>query len=112
MAELVVDDTHVEVVLSTMEQLGALRRTMRVPLSSVVNVEYRDEARSGMSGLRAPGTALPGGIKLGTWRSRTKKTFVATSGKQPGYVIDLSGESVDRLVVASPRIKALDSLAN
>lgn len=112
MADLVVDDTHIEIVLSTLEQVGALRRTVRVPLSSVVSVRYADAARSGVSGIRAPGTAIPGGLKLGTWRSRSRKTFVATSGDRPGYIIDLTGESLDRIVVASPRIEALDSLTS
>jgi len=109
MATLTVHDNHVEVELSLVERIGSLRRQARYPLDSIVSVRRVDVARREITGLRAPGTYWPGSVALGTWRKRWSKSFVAVRGKGPGYVIELDNQDVDRLIVESPPIGALDS---
>ncbi len=113
MAHLTVGDGQLEVELSRWEKVGSLRRSnVSVPLSSVVSVTRLDNARDGIRGMRAPGTGLPGVIALGTWRTRRTVDFVAVSGSEPGYQIELQGESFDRLVISSAPIAELDALTS
>lgn len=112
MADLIVDDQHIEVALSRVEQIGALRREVRFPLGSISSVRWVDVARREISGIRAPGTHWPRGIALGTWRKRGTKSFVAVRGSGPGYVIDLDGEDFDRLIIETAPIEALEGFTS
>ncbi len=112
MAGLIVERSSLTVVLSPAEKLGAARRSdIVVPLSSIVAVRRVDEVRREIRGLRAPGTRLPN-LAIGTWRRRGSRDFVAMYRRESGYVIELRGESFDRLLVTSPPVLELDDLAD
>lgn len=111
MAQIVLDDDHLTVELSNKEKAGALRlHDVVVDRSSITAVTRLDDAREAIHGIRAPGTAWPGTIALGTYRTRTTRDFVAVYAKRPGYRIDLDGEHFDHLVVSSPPIAELDAI--
>lgn len=102
MARLDVRDGHLRVELSRWESVGALSRSFAVPLSSIVSVTRVPEAGREIGGLRAPGTGVPGVVALGRWRRRGGRVdFVATRRRDPGYVVELTGERFDRLVISS-----------
>lgn len=90
--------------LSRNERLGAFHGDVRVPVSSVASVRPVESAVREARGLRAPGTAFPGRIALGTWRRRGSKDFVATHRRGPGVVIELEGQNFGRLVVSGTDI--------
>jgi len=81
------------------EQLGALHADIRVPLRHVVHAEVVENPWRLLRGLRAPGTALPGLIMLGTSRRRGKKDFCAIYRGKPAVVVQLRDEAFDRLIV-------------
>lgn len=100
MARLLVENGSLVVRLRSLEALGALHRSVRVPMANVVSVEPSDDLWGTLSGLRAPGTGFPGVIALGTWRYRGGKDFVAVyQGK--GVVVELSGAEWGRILVSS-----------
>ncbi|MEZ5341496.1 MAG: hypothetical protein R2706_08610 [Acidimicrobiales bacterium] len=108
MASIHIDDTFLEIRMSRLEKLGALRRQVKVPLDSIVSVTPVDRARSAIKGVRAPGTGVPGGLMLGTWRGRGGRSFVAVRGRGPGYVIELQDQKDTRLIVESEVVPALE----
>ena len=98
MAELRIDGDDLVLELSGKERFGAFHGDVRVPVSSVTAVRPVDSAVREVRGLRAPGTAFPRRIALGTWRRRGSKDFVATHRRGPGVVIELEGQDFGRRV--------------
>jgi hypothetical protein len=87
--------------LSGLEQMGAMRSGVRVPLASITAVRVSDHPWSELRGIRAPGTGSPGVISLGRRRGRGTTDFAAVYGRGPAVVVDLQGVSFDRLVVSA-----------
>ena len=58
MAQLIVDDTHVHVLLHPLEKLGALHRDFSVPRSAVTLARATDRPFAEIRGLRVPGTGV------------------------------------------------------
>jgi hypothetical protein len=58
-------------------------------------------------GLRAPGLALPGRRKLGTWRSATGQVLVAVHGHRPAVRIVLDGQRYTSLLIATDAAEEL-----
>jgi hypothetical protein len=67
------------------EKIAGLLRDQDIPLSAVRAAEVVPDGLAAARGLRAPGLALPGRRKVGTWRSPTGKTLVAVNGPAPPY---------------------------
>ena len=63
--------------LSPLEKLAALREDVRVALTAVHGIDLCHEPFRELRGIRAPGTAVPGRLALGTWRYGEDKDFVA-----------------------------------
>ncbi|MGB8963636.1 MAG: hypothetical protein WCC38_16990 [Pseudonocardiaceae bacterium] len=99
MAKLIINDRDVTVSLSAVEKLEALHGNVVVPRSAVAQVRTVLNGMVEVHGLRAPGTGLPGVIKVGTWRSREGTTFGVCHGCRSAIVLDLVGAPYDRLVV-------------
>lgn len=100
MARLLVENGSLVVRLRRLETLGALHRSLRVPMANVVSVEPSEDMWGTLSGLRAPGTGFSGVIALGTWRYKGGKDFVAVyQGK--GVVVELAGAEWGRILVSS-----------
>ncbi|MEV4709313.1 hypothetical protein [Actinoplanes sp. NPDC049316] len=62
--------------LTTAEKVAGLRGDVTVPLTAITSVEVVPDALTAARGLRAPGLALPGRRKIGTWRTRSGAEFV------------------------------------
>jgi len=88
------DDIHVR--LSRWEHLGALHRDLSAPLSAVRSIDEQDDLWKLIRGMRAPGTAWPGAIMLGTTRYRGGKDFCAVYRHRPGVVVTLEGQEFAR----------------
>lgn len=90
MANVDVAANKVVLRLTALEKLGALHGDVHVPRAAVRGVHVAPEPLSEVRGIRAPGTGVPGRIKLGTWRRRGgRKDFVAAYRGRPAVVIDL-----------------------
>ena len=99
MAELVIDNESLTVVLSAAERVEALHRNVTVPRAAITGVRAVVDGMDEVRGLRAPGTGLPGVVMVGTWRSGDSTTFAVCHGRRPAVVVDLTGQAFDRLVV-------------
>ncbi len=99
MAELRIHDEDVQVRLSALQELGAVRRSFAVPRSAVAHVEVVDEPFSRIRGIRAPGTGWPKTIALGTWRGRGTKDFLSIRKDERAVLIELEGQDFDRLLI-------------
>jgi hypothetical protein len=108
MAKLEVVDGRVEVRLSTLERIGALRGDVSVPVGAVLDVRTSGYPFGELRGIRAPGTGFPKVIALGTWRRRGGKDFVAVYQGQSAVVVEvLPGSEFDRLIVGIDDPKAV-----
>ena len=102
MADVFLDNDRLQVVLSPLEHVGALHGDLEFPVSSVRSATTSSDPFAPVRGLRAPGTGWPGGIALGTWRSRRHgRTFAAAYRHRPALVIDLDDAYWSRLVVST-----------
>lgn len=107
MAALVVDGADLVVRLNPLEQLGAMRANVRIPLSSITAVRVSETPSSELRGIRAPGIGIPGVISLGTRRGRGFRDFAAVYYLKPAVLaIDATGARFDRLVVSASREEA------
>jgi hypothetical protein len=77
--------------LSFWEKMGALHLSPRTSIDSIESIEFIDQlwGSSTLRGVRAPGTALPYVLLLGTLRGRNYRDFVAMKGRGEGVVITL-----------------------
>jgi hypothetical protein len=77
--------------LSFWEKMGALHLSPRTSIDSIESIEFIDQlwGSSTLRGVRAPGTALPYVLLLGTLRGRNYRDFVAMKGRGEGMVITL-----------------------
>src|SRR4051812_50203014 len=99
MADLVVSDTSVTVVLSAAERLESVRGDVSVPRSSVVGARQVPDGLAEVHGIRARGTTFPGVVVVGSWRESGSVTFAACHGHRPPVVVDLAGQACDRPLV-------------
>jgi len=88
--------------LSLLERFGAcVTHDLALPLAAIRSVRVSDDAWSELRGVRAPGSAIPGVVALGTRRHSLGRDFVAIYGKGPAVVVELAGAHFARLVVSS-----------
>ena len=99
MAELVIDDESVTVVMSAVERLESLHGDLTVPRSAVAAARAVGDGLAEVHGLRAPGTGVPGTLLVGTFRDAQTTTFAVCHHRRPAVVVELSGQAYDRLVV-------------
>jgi hypothetical protein len=100
MATIAVDGNDLVVRLSALENIGALRGDIRLPLACVRAVRVSGTPWSELRGIRAPGTGVPGVISLGTRRGSGFHDFAAVYGRRPALIVEMTGASFDRLVVS------------
>jgi len=91
MARVMREGNELILQLSFWEKLGALNTNPHTSLDSIEKIEYIDQlwGSSTLRGVRAPGTAIPYVVLLGTLRGRGYKDFVAMVGRGEGVVITL-----------------------
>lgn len=112
MATYEIQGDELIVRLSGWEKVGAMRGDIRVPLDAITTVREVDAASRELRGWRAPGTGFPGRIALGTWRGRGSKDFVAAYRRHPGFVVELEGQTFDRLVLSGDVPAGLEQKVN
>ena len=115
MAKLVKVGSELILELSIWEKLGALHNSPRVSADAVEKVEFIDQlwGSSTLRGIRAPGTALPYVVLLGTLRGRGYRDFVAMSGRGEGVVVTLKSGPFARWIFTLRQPKSdLDSLVS
>ena len=91
MARVMREGNELVLQLSFWEKLGALNASPHTSLDSIEKIEFIDQlwGSSTLRGVRAPGTAIPYVVLLGTLRGRGYKDFVAMAGRGEGVVITL-----------------------
>jgi hypothetical protein len=99
MAELIVDGDNLEVRLKALEKAEAVHGEVRVPISSVRNVEVLDDAVAAVHSFRV-GTGAPGWVAIGTFTSRNSHIFAVVHHNTPrGVRVTLEGAHFDELIV-------------
>ena len=81
------------------EKLAGLVRDLEVPLSQVGAVTVEPDGIRAARGLRAPGLAVPGRRKIGTWRGLGRRTAVSVTKGEPAVRIQLEGCTFDELLI-------------
>jgi hypothetical protein len=106
MATLRLDGDDLVLHLSWIEKVGALRGDLRVSRASVRTVDVVPSPMRQVRGLRAPGTAVPFLLALGTFRGAFGQDFVAATRK-PGIVVSFRSGPWARLVVSTPEAETI-----
>jgi hypothetical protein len=107
---LEVRDGELVVTLTWVDACLALRRRFRIPVGAVRGVAVAPRSAVPATGLRAPGTGLPGVIRAGSYGFGSKRDFwFARRAKTLLVVVLEPGQAYRRLVleVADPREVAL-----
>lgn len=88
--------------LSRREQFFALHREPRAPKAALQSVVQVTDPwnRTTLRGLRAPGTAIPYVVLLGTMRFRGGKDFTAIYKRKPANVYTFSSGEFKRWIVS------------
>lgn len=98
-----VSDQFLVVTLTGLDRLTALRGRLRVPTSSVRSIAAQARRKVPHTGLRLPGTALPGVIRAGSYGLGEHRDFWLTRRAQKVLVIELApGQSYRRVVLQVP----------
>lgn len=87
-----IQDGALSVRFSRLEKIAGLVRDQHIPLAAVSEVEVVADGLDATHGLRAPGLALPGRRKVGTWRSRGGKSLIAVRGRGAAVRLTLEGQ--------------------
>src|SRR3954462_5540391 len=91
MATLQLTPTHLTVRFTPAEKIGGLVRDVELPRTAVRSAELVTGPLGQGRGLRAPGLALPGVRKVGTWRRRGDRTLVCVRKGQLAVRVRLDG---------------------
>ena len=93
--------TTLTISFTTREKIGGLVRDQQIPLRMVRDVEVVSDGLAAVRGVRAPGLALPGRNKIGTWRSREGKSLVAVRAHQPALKVTLAGHRYSSMLITA-----------
>ncbi len=94
--------SQLEIRLSPWEKAAGLLRDLRLPLDAVESVEVVPDGVAAVRGVRAPGLALPGVTKIGTWRRRGSRHFVAVRRDVPALRVVLRGHQFTDALMSLP----------
>lgn len=93
--------------LTAGEKLAGLRGDVTIPLTAITGVDVVPNALAATRGLRAPGLALPGVRKIGTWRTRGGAEFVVAGRGQAGVRLTLTGHKLASVLLGDNDADAL-----
>ena len=103
MTEIEITESSLIVHVKGVDKILALKSQLEVPLSHITGVEIdpgvEQEFNSWFTGLKAPGTGLPGVIKAGTWYTSNGKVFWDVHNPHSTVTITLADETYNRLVI-------------
>jgi hypothetical protein len=105
--QLRVDDRDLAVHITGKDALFALCRTIRLPLRLVKGVAAAPRSAVPQTGLRLPGTGIPGVLRAGTYGSGSTRDFWLVRRAQQVLVIELEpGAPYRRIVLEVPDAQA------
>jgi hypothetical protein len=107
MAILSMHDDRLRLALTASEKLAGLHGDIEVPLSAVTSARVERAPLSAVRGVRAPGLAIPGRVKIGTWRGRGRRAFVVARRDVPAVRVTLAGTGHDELLVSTPEAEPI-----
>jgi hypothetical protein len=112
MAHLKIKGSRLRLNLSRFEVMGALHSSPEVEISTVESVEIVDNPWSAryLKGIRAPGTAIPFRILLGTMRYRGGKDFCAIYRRRPSAIITFKRGEFKRWIFEIKDVSEVESL--
>ncbi|MEJ3405274.1 hypothetical protein WDJ51_11055 [Rathayibacter sp. YIM 133350] len=103
MASLRVHQDRLEIHLTAAERVLALRREdIVVRRDEIRSVAITDDPWIWIRGIRAPGTAVPLTLALGTWKFHGGKDFLVVKNKRQAVVIDIAEGEFSRVIVSTP----------
>lgn len=102
MASIHINTDAVHVRFTLAEKLAGLLRDIDEPLTRVRAVTVENDGLSAARGVRAPGLALPGRRRIGTWRGRGRRAAVSVRRGQPAVRIALEGSKYSELLIGTP----------
>ncbi|GAA2644626.1 hypothetical protein GCM10010399_93200 [Dactylosporangium fulvum] len=107
MGTVTLDADRLRVRLSVAEKVGGLHGDLDIPRDAIVSAEVVEDGLAAVKGLRAPGLAVPGVTKIGTWLGRGSRRFAVVRRGLPALRITLRGQRYDTVVVSTPDAAAL-----
>ena len=107
MAELTIHDDRIRLRLRATEKLAGLMGDQEFRLGAVQDVRVEADSLAPVRGLRAPGLAIPGRVKIGTWRGRGRRSLVVARRGAPAVRLALAGHGVSEVVVSTPNAEAV-----
>jgi hypothetical protein len=102
MAKVIEKDGILTLRLSRLEKIGALHGDISVASSQLISkTEVPNPwTKQHLRGVRAPGTAIPYVILLGTMRIKGGKDFCAIYKRTPAVIYEFTGAPFKRWVVS------------
>lgn len=102
MAKVIEKDGVLTLNLSLLEKIGALHGDISVATSELISkTEISNPWKSQfLKGFRAPGTAIPYVVLLGTMRYKGGKDFCAIYKRTPAVIYEFKGSQFTRWIVS------------
>ena len=107
MATITMNQHAVSVRFTCAEKVAGLLRDIDVPRSAVTSATAEPDGLRAARGIRAPGLAIPGRRKIGTWRRRGHRSAVCVRRDEPALSLALSGGKYDELLIGAAEARAL-----
>ncbi len=98
---------RLQVRLTLGEKIAGLHGDLDIPRSAIRSVEVVADGLAATTGLRDPGLALPGQVKIGTWRGRGTRHFVAVRRGERTLRLTLDNGRYDTVLVSTPTATAI-----
>jgi hypothetical protein len=99
MATAHVSKESLVVNFTTAEKIAGVLRDIELPLSAVRSARVVPDGLTAATGMRAPGLALPGYNKSGTWRRQGRHSVVVVRRGRPALRVELSGHRYSDLLI-------------
>jgi len=101
MATMILNARSLSVEFTRAERIAGLLGDIQVPLSAISSATLESDPLTAAGGLRAPGLAIPGRRKIGTWRGRGRRAAVSVRAGVPAVRLRLHGAKFDELLISS-----------
>jgi hypothetical protein len=111
MAVLFVHTDRLEIRLTRAEKILSLRRTnIDIPLERIRSAVITEDPWVWVRGIRAPGTAVPLTLAIGSWKVHDGKDFLLIKGTRTSVVIDIDGDDSEFMRVILTTTHAIELL--
>lgn len=102
MASTHIDDRSLTISLTRGEKIAALHGDITVGRDRIESVEPLPAPVDAPRGLRSPGLAIPGRVKIGVWRAREGRRFVVARRDIPGVRLRLRDHRYREILLSIP----------